>query len=551
MTGSTWKNKLFFGDNLKMLREEIADESVDLVYLDPPFNSNASYNILFAEKSGEKSGAQIQAFDDTWHWGFEAELAYGDAVHEGGQLAKLLPALRAFLGQNDMMAYIVMMAPRLVELHRVLKPTGTIYLHCDPTASHYLKLLMDAIFGASNFQNEISWKRTTTKNDYRQGAVNWPRIRDVILYFSKDRAAFPRFNQPFSSYSKEYIASHYSQKDESGRFYQLDNLTAPGAGSRGHPTFEFMGVTRFWRYNKAKMEALLSEGRIVQPHSRAVPRYKRFLDEMPGIAIGDTWDDVPAINSQAQERLGYPTQKPESLLERIIKASSNEGDVILDPFCGCGTAVHVAESLNRRWIGMDITHLAISLIRHRLQFAFDKRLSPYEVKGDPKDLQGAIALANLDRYDFEWWAMGLVGARHARDRKKGADGGIDGRLPFIIDHQGTVIEAVVQVKSGHVSRNQIGDLNNCRIREKAELALFLTLEEPTEPMRREAASAGFYSAPWEGTSVPRIQILTIDELLRGHEPKLPRRAVTQTYKRPPRAEKGKPPEQGRLFGKQG
>jgi adenine specific DNA methylase Mod len=247
----------------------------------------------------------------------------------------------------------------------VLKETGSIYLHCDPTASHYLKMLMDAIFGVPNFLNEVVWKRTTTKNDYVQGATNWPRIHDVLLCYGKN-SPDAIFNQPFTALGEDYIRTHYHLQDENGRHYQLDNLTAPGAGMRGHPTYEFMGVTRYWRYNKTKMEGLLAKGRIVQPKPGAVPRYKRYLDEMKGVALGDMWWDISAINSQAQERLGYPTQKPEALLERIIAASSNEGDIVLDPFCGCGTAVAVAQRLNRRWIGIDITHLAVNLIKQRL-----------------------------------------------------------------------------------------------------------------------------------------------------------------------------------------
>src|SRR5450756_1445779 len=307
-------NTLYYGDNLDILRRHVADESVDLVYLDPPFNSNATYNVLFAEQHGERAASQIKAFEDTWTWDYTAEWSYKQTVEAGGQVSKALQAFHTLLGPSNMLAYLAMMAPRLVELRRVLKPTGSIYLHCDPTASHYLKLLMDAVFGPENYVNEISWKRTTTKGDYRQGAVNWPRIRDVILYFAKDGRNRPTYHQPFSAYSPEYVAAKYAHMDGDGRRYMLDNLTAPGAGSRGHPQYEFMGVTRYWRYNKEKMEALLAEGRVVQPGPGKVPRYKRYLDEMPGIAIGDTWDDIPPINSQAAERLGYPTQKPLSLI---------------------------------------------------------------------------------------------------------------------------------------------------------------------------------------------------------------------------------------------
>ena len=305
------RNKLYCGDNLDVLRHCFANETVDLVYLDPPFKSDKNYNLLFREKDGSRSASQILAFEDTWEWNQEAERNFLEVSTTGGKLGELMGLFKAFLEKSDMLAYLAMMAPRLVQMRRVLKASGSIYLHCDPTASHYLKMLMDAVFGPENFQNEIIWKRTTTKNDYTQGAKNWPRIHDVILCYSKDSAK-AIFKQPFSPLSEEYKKSHYHLRDEKGRQYQLDNLTAPGAGSRGHPKYEFMGVTRHWRYNKPKMEQLLTNGRIVQPSPGAVPRYKRYLDEMKGVAIGDMWWDIPPINSQAQERLGYPTQKPQA-----------------------------------------------------------------------------------------------------------------------------------------------------------------------------------------------------------------------------------------------
>jgi len=548
MTTAEWKNKLYFGDNLTILRDHVDDESVDLVYLDPPFNSRATYNVLFREKNGTESAAQITAFEDTWHWGMESEAAYLEVVTAGGKLADLLGALRQFLGTNDMMAYLTMMAIRLKELHRVLKPTGSIYLHCDPTASHYLKLVLDAVFGASNFQNEIVWKRTTTKGDFRQGATNWPRVHDVLLYYGKEASRTSVFSQPFTSYSEAYVDSKYPHTDENGRRYGLDNLTAPGAGSRGHPQYEFLGVTRYWRYNEEKMQALLDEGRIIQRKPGLVPRYKRYLDEMQGVAVGDFWGDISAINSQAHERLGYPTQKPEALLERIIEASSNEGDVVLDPFCGCGTALAVAERLHRRWIGIDITHLAIALMKHRLHDTFGEDLSPYEVVGDPKDLGGARALAEEDRYQFEWWALGLVEAQPAQDKKKGADKGIDGHIYFIDNAAGKVKRVLVQVKSGHVQRAQVSDLCHALDRESAAIGLFITLESPTRPMLEEAATAGFYEAEELGKKYPRLQIFTVEELLDGKEAQYPRGAGRLTFQRAKRQSKKRPEQPSLLNG---
>ena len=534
-SGYTWRNKLYFGDNLGILREQVAEESVDLVYLDPPFNSNTTYNVLFAEKSGEQSAAQITAFDDTWHWGMESELAYRDLVTDGPKkLGDMLQAMRAFLGQNDMMAYLTMMAQRMAELHRVLKPTGSLYLHCDPTASHYLKLLLDAAFGADKFRNEIVWKRTSAHSDTKQGRRQPGRIHDVILFYTKSDEW--TWNAVHTEYDQAYTDSFYRHVEpETGRRYGLDNLTGPGGAKKGNPEYEVMGVVRHWRYSKERMQELIDEGRVVQETPGAVPRYKRYLDEMPGVSLQDWWGDIKPIGSRARERLGYPTQKPESLLERIINASSNEGDVLLDPFCGCGTATAAAERLKRRWIGIDITHLAITLIRHRLNDTFGSKLRPYQVIGVPEDLAGAAALAREDRYQFEWWALGLVDARPAGDKRKGADSGVDGYINFFDDNSGKAKRIVVQVKSGHVERSQIATLNSDREREKAEIGLFITLEHPTNPMAQEALSAGFYEPEhFSNHRFPRVQILTIEGLLEGGEAQYPRFAPRATFRRAPR-----------------
>ncbi len=534
---ATEKNKLYYGDNLEVLRRYVKDESVDLIYLDPPFNSRQDYNVLFAEKDGSQSSSQIHAFEDTWEWNIDAQRAYEEIVEQGGRVGDALRAFKTFLFNSDMMAYLAMMAPRLVELRRVLKETGSIYLHCDPTASHYLKILMDAVFGPQNFKNEVIWKRTTTKNDYSQGATNWPRVHDVILYFSKS-ATSARFTQPFLPLEEQYTKSHYRLADESGRNYQLADLTAPGQGMRGHPQYEFMGVTRFWRYNKEKMEKLAAEGRVVQPRPGAVPRYKRFLDELKGTAVSDLWPDIFNINSQAQERLGYPTQKPEALLERILKASSNEGDLVLDPFCGCGTTVQVAQRLNRRWIGIDITHLAIGLIKKRLSDAFGAEIrNSYDVIGEPTDYAGAAELAAGDKYQFQWWALGQVGARPA-DQKKGADRGIDGRLYFHDDDSGQSKQIVFSVKAGNVTVSQVRDLVGVLTREKAEIGVFLCFEEPTKPMLKEAAEAGFYKSS-DGTTYPRLQILTIQQILDGRQPEYPLHRRDATFKKAPRSRPAK------------
>ena len=521
-------NHLYFGDNLDILRQHIDAESVDLIHLDPPFNSNATYNVLFRERSGEESAAQITAFDDTWRWGLESELAYQEVITEqAGKVGELLAALRSFLGQNDMMAYLTMMAQRMVELHRVLKPTGSIYLHCDPTASHYLKLLMDAVFGAYNFRNEISWSRSNPKSHHK---LNFPNCRDVILRYSKtDKGTF---NKIYTEHDPEYVNKAYKYFDEDGRRYRLLPLLNPNK-DRPNLTYEFLGVHRVWRWTKERMQQAYEDGIVVQLKPGAVPQYKLYLEDSRGRTVTNDWNDIQ--QASGNERLEYPTQKPETLLERIISASSNEGDVVLDPFCGCGTAVAAAERLNRRWIGIDVTHLAITLIRRRMHDAFGEDLRPYEVIGEPKDLLSAESLALHDRYQFEWWALGLVDARPARDRKKGADAGIDGYINFFDDNSGKPKRIVVQVKSGNVQRNQIATLKSDMEREKADLALFVTLKPPTGPMVNEALGAGFYAPEaFPDHNFPKVQILTIEELLTGGRPDYPRYAPQATFQRAPR-----------------
>lgn len=431
-------------------------------------------------------------------------------------VAEMLRAMRSFLKDNDMMAYLTHMAVRLVELHRVLKPTGSIYLHCDPTASHYLKVLMDAVFENRNYVNEISWKRTTAKADYQQGAVHFPRVRDIILRYAKDESELDVFHQPFAAYDAEYVSTKYRHKDSEGRLYRLDNLTGPGGAAKGNAFYEVMGIERHWRYSKENMEALIAEGRIIQTKPGTVPQYKRYLDEMPGVPVSEDWDDIRPVNSQAQERLGYPTQKPVALLERIISASSNPGDIVLDPFCGCGTTVHAAQKLDRQWIGIDITHLSISLIEKRLKDAFEG--IKFEVHGTPKDLDGARDLSNRDKYQFQWWAVSLVDAVPFGGKKKGADGGIDGHI-FFRSGAKTVEKAIVSVKGGGVGVKDIRELIAVVDRERAKIGVYISLEAQTEPMKREAAAAGLYDGPTG--KVPKLQLFTIEELFAGKKPQIP------------------------------
>ncbi len=462
-------NTLFYGDNLAILREHIADESVDLVYLDPPFNSNATYNVLFKAPGGESSQAQIEAFDDTWHWNAAAERAFDEVLRSGNSdAAEMLRAMRSFLRENDMMAYLAMMAVRLIELHRVLKPTGSLYLHCDPTASHYLKILLDGIFGRDRIANEIVWcyKRYTAISNRFQ------RLHDTILFYSKsDERTFNDIRSNYGTLSGKKD-SHYKQ-DEDGKWFR-------------------------WQ-KRAGQEP-----------------YKIYLAD--GVRLGDWWE-IPPINASAKERLGYPTQKPIALLERIIAASSNEGDLVLDPFCGCGTTVHAAQKLNRRWIGIDITHLAIHLIQRRLKDAFPK--IAFDIQGVPKDLDGARALAAQDKYEFQKWALAMIDAQPYKGGKKGGDGGVDGFLYIKPDGKRTE-KVIVSVKGGQsLNPAMVKDLIVTVDQEGAKMGVFLTLEPPTKGMVTQAASAGFYTP--EGDQqwrkpFPKIQIVTVEDLFKPANP---------------------------------
>ncbi len=513
-------NRLYYGDNLEVLRKYIPDESVDLIYLDPPFNSKADYNILYKEQNGTQSASQIKAFSDFWHWDQEAQKTFEELVSNPSyppSLKKLIISIHDFLGNNDMSAYLVMMAVRLVELRRVLKSTGSVYLHCDPTASHYLKIVMDAIYGPENFINEISWKRSAAHSDSKQGSKHFGRIHDILLFYAK--TSDYQWNQQYSPHDSEYVNTFYKHIEEgTGRRYQLDNLTGPGGAAKGNPKYELMGVTRYWRYSKEKMDELVKEGRIIQTHPGAVPRYKRYLDEMPGVSIQDWWNDIPTISSQSGERLGFPTQKPLPLLERIILGSSNEGEVVLDPFCGCGTALDAAEKLHRKWIGIDITHLAINVIKKRLKERYPD--VKFEVIGEPKDLEGAKELAKQDRYQFQWWACSLIDAAPYENKKKGADTGIDCVLYNPVKGSNKTYYGIVQVKSGNVNSGQIRDFKGTMERERADYGIFLTLEDPTEPMNKEAVVAGHIRTEWNA-SIPKIQVLTVRELLEGKQPEFP------------------------------
>ncbi len=535
-------NRLYYGDNLDVLRLHVESESVDLVYLDPPFNSNASYNVLFAEKDGTQAASQIKAFEDTWKWDEGAARAFEEVVESGGRVSQAMQAFRTFLGDTDMLAYIAMMAPRLVQLRRVLKPTGSLYLHCDPTASAHLRLLMDAVFGQAGFTNEIIWRRYGVHNDFGQGSRHFGRVHDVLLFYTKEARA--TWTQVFTPLDPGYVEQTYRMVESStGRRFATTPLTGPGGAAKGNPVFEWKGHTRAWRYSRETMERLDGEGRLYYSKT-GYARQKLYLDESKGVAVQDMWSDVPSLSGAHVERLGYPTQKPEALLERIIAASSNEGDVVLDPFCGCGTTIAAAQKLKRQWIGIDITHLAITLIRSRLTDTFDGTV-PYEVVGEPVSIPDAARLAADDPYQFQWWALGLVGARPV-EQKKGADKGIDGRIYFH-EGPGQTKQIILSVKAGKLHAPYVRDLRGVLEREQAEIGVLISLEEPTGPMRTEAASAGFYTSPWG--KHPRIQLVTVEDLLTGKGIDRPPAQASVTFKRAPKAT-SKTGKQGTMFGQE-
>ena len=515
---------MYYGDNLPVIREHLRDESVDLIYLDPPFNSNASYNVLFREKSGEDSPAQIEAFTDTWQWTQETERTYELDIIQNpatpSNVVEMVAALRQFVGSNAMTAYLVMMAPRLIELHRVLKPTGSIYLHCDPTAVHYLRLLMDATFGKENFRNEIVWKRTTAHSDARR----FGRNIDTILFYTKSDSW--TWNQLYLPFDEEY-KKRFRNSNPDGRAWADDNLTAKGLSGGGYE-YEYKGAESLWRVPLETMKKLDCEGRLHFTSTGGI-RLKRYLDELKGRPIQALWDDINPINSQAKERLGYPTQKPQALLERIIQASSNPGDVVFDPFCGCGTAVAAAHKLGRRWLGIDITHLAVALMKSRLKTGF--KLLPddhYRVIGEPQDVGSARALWRQDPFQFQYWAVSLLEAVPRERARRGPDQGIDGIIYFIDGPRRKPEKVIIQVKGGKVSSPQIRDLVGVVEREKAAIGLFISLEKPTRAMTEEAAKGGFYFSHIWDRHYPKIQIRTIEQMLKGPPFELP--PVPSAYK---------------------
>ncbi|MCI0874220.1 MAG: restriction endonuclease [Chloroflexi bacterium] len=536
-------NTLYYGDNLLVLRD-FPSECVDLIYLDPPFNSNRNYNVLFKESAGVEAEAQIQAFEDTWHWGIEGTTTwdtYNQIVQKQDEVGRMLQAFVQALGHNDVTAYLTMMAPRLVELRRVLKPTGSIYLHCDPTASHYLKVVMDSVFGATNSRTDIVWRRTNAKGLAFKG---FPRDHDTLLYYTKE-AKFT-WNRPFVAYDPAYVEKFYRFVEEgTGRRYRLSDLTNPNR-DRPNLTYEWKGHVRVWRWTKQRMEEAEQHG-IIQYSSTGLAAQKRYLDEMQGQPVDSIWDDIEPVQAHSKERLGYATQKPEALLERVISASSNEGDVILDPFCGCGTAVVAAHRLKREWIGIDITYLAVDLMQNRLKTTFPGDFKKgVQIDGEPADEAAALALAEKDKYQFQFWSVAnLGGTSRGGQNKKGADQGVDGVIGFPeVDPEKSgkaahdFKQVIISVKGGNTGPSHVRDLIGTVKNESAAIGVLVTIKEPTRGMIDAAASAGVYQSNFTKKSYPKIQIITAGDIVHGKMVEMPPIESLSQYKAAPKAKRG-------------
>lgn len=547
-TISTVDSHVFwYGDNLTVMREHIPDESVDLIYLDPPFNSQRIYNRFFGEHDGSESDAQRKAFDDYWRWGPEAAQAYDEVVHPRRRrsivpatLSQTMEMLRQIHPDSNLLAYLSMMAVRLVEMRRALKPTGSLYLHCDPTASHYLKLVMDSLFGSRNFRSEIVWKRTFAHGSARR----WGDVHDILFFYSKGDAYAWNREGAVQEHASRYIEGKYRFEDERGR-YRLVVLTGSGTrnGESGKPWrgYNPTAAGRHWAVPgdaidllredgheipkgvHAKLELLLANGFIRFPEKakgkQGVPEYKRYLTD-GGTPIQDVVVDIPPINSQATERTNYPTQKPIALLERVIRASSNEGDVVLDPFCGCGTAVVAAQRLDRRWVGIDITHVAVSVLKNRLETEFPGLA--YRVRGEPEDITSARRLAE-DRWDeFQAWVVDKVGGiplnptEEKKVAKKGKDGGVDGILLFRDDPKApSSHRMIISVKAGKsLAPSMVDELYGTVTRQNARAGVLLTAYKPTPGMLNTARAYGTYTSEMYARKqhFPVIQIVSVEDI---------------------------------------
>ena len=505
-------NTLYLGDCLNVLRDNIPDESVDLVYIDPPFNSKRDYNIFFDDKEIQ---TQRIAFEDTWTLkNIQDSLAELNTL-KTDYLYFLLLAYKKVAPHA--FPYLTMMSLRILELHRVLKPTGSFYLHCDPTMSHYLKTVCDIVFGEKNYRNEISWKRSNPKS---HNINNIPNCRDIILRYTKIEKFI--YNKVFEPLNEDYIKKAYKYVDGEGRRYRLLPLLNPN-DDRPNLTYEFLGIKRVWRWTKERMQKAYEDGVVVQLKKGAVPQYKKYLDESEGRTITNDWNDIE--QASGNESLGYPTQKPKALLERIIQASSNEGDTVLDAFCGCGTTIDAAEALHRNWIGVDISPIAISLIKRRLKDTYGEHLNKFEVRGTPTDEQSAIELWKQNPFAFQDWWLTEFEVFSTTYGTKGADKGIDGLAQYLVDYKKQeVIRAAFQVKGGHIQSKDIDALLGALDKHKCELGVFLTIEEPTKPMMDTVAGSGFVEVP--GHKYPKLQILTLKDYFQSKKLKLPKDNIT-------------------------
>jgi len=511
-------NYLHLGDCLDVLRREIPDESADLIYIDPPFNSKRNYNIFFDDKEIQ---TQRVAFEDTWSLKkiqdslIELQSLKTEKIH------RLLTTYSEVA--PSAFPYLVMISLRLLELHRVLKPNGSFYLHCDPTMSHYLKTLCDIIFKVENFRNEITWKRTFAHSS----AKRYGNIHDVIFFYSKTDSFV--WNKVYQKYDQEYIETFFDCIDENGKRYMRMDLTGSGI-SKGVTGQAWRGIDvtskgRHWAYTPDTLDKFDKEGKIHWTKKEGgMPRLKRYPEDQPGVLIQDIWNDIRPIHNLARERLGYPTQKPKALLERILKASSNEGDVVLDAFCGCGTTVDAAEGLKRNWIGIDISPVAVSLIRRRLEKTYGKGLSRYEIRGVPKDEQSAIKLWEQNPFAFQDWWITEFEAFSTTYSGKGADRGVDGIAKYLIDSNNNTVKAAFQVKGGKVQSKDIDALLGAMDKHRCELGVFLTISEPTKPMLETAAKSGTVETP--GYRFPKLQILTLSEFFSDKHLKLPQTNIT-------------------------
>lgn len=530
-------NRLYYGDNLEIIRKYISSETIDLCYIDPPFNSKRNYNQIY-NNIGKEDKAQAQAFIDTWSWNTDADKGLNEIYDNHNsvftkQSIELLSGLEKVLGRGSLLSYLTHMTVRIAEIFRVLKSTGSFYLHCDSSASHYLKLILDSIFCpfGGEYVNEIIWKRAeTVKGNFGQGSLRFDSNTDTIFLYSKT-VGKNIFRQPFKEYSEEYIKQFYKYKEkDSGRQYRLISMIGPGGAAKGNPEYEVMGIKRFWRYSKDKMAQLIKQGLVVQTSPNTVPQKKQYLDEGKGVAIQSLWDDIKALHATDSERLGYPTQKPEALLERIIEVSSNEGDVILDAYCGCGTTVAVAERLNRKWIGMDITYQSISLILKRLEEHFGmSTIKNIVLTGVPEDFESAELLANKQddktRKEFEKWAILTYSNNRAIiNEKKGGDGGIDG-IAFLLDLNKKTEQdhkqILFSVKSNRSSPpSVVRDFFGTIEREGAVMGILLTLYKMNN-LVKESKKYGIYNNTLLGQTYPKIQVVSVEELLSGKTMKIP------------------------------